>query len=426
MRIHILAPIGVALALLGLSAAAEAKPRIAILGLEVVDEGSLDAETTRAAERLTAELRRAARADRSPFELAPGGDKDLLELKLLSDCSDEARECMARIGRELDADQLLYGSVEKRNDGYQVSLRLLDTESEELQRSGSEFILAEELDSENAGGWGRKLYDRVAGAAEEATLVVITNAERGSLWIDDGPATALRGGRALVSGLSEGVHRIAVEAPNYERYEAEVALEAGASQEIAITLSAVRADPLREVDGGETTDGEEGTGWRTAFWGGVAATAALSAGWGYNGLRARGSLDDRKDERFRALADAEIEDIASYSRDTQRTTDENGATRIVIGDACSASRSYRDASSPVSAAVTQYVDACERGERAALYSNLFLGAAVASAVVTGYLGFRAFSSEEGSSESGRSRVGKLQLFPAIGPESIGAGMSLTF
>ncbi len=90
---------------------AQAKPTIAVLGLEVIDNGNVDKETTRAAQRLAQELRVQAKRPNGKFAFAPNSEKDLLELKLLSGCSDEGRSCMAEIGVELGADRLLYGKL---------------------------------------------------------------------------------------------------------------------------------------------------------------------------------------------------------------------------------------------------------------------------------------------------------------------------
>ena len=71
--------------------------------------------------------------------LAPGSDKDLLELKMLSGCDQETKECMAGIGSDLATDRLLYGKVEKRDNGYQVSLKLLDVANKTFERSISDL-----------------------------------------------------------------------------------------------------------------------------------------------------------------------------------------------------------------------------------------------------------------------------------------------
>src|SRR5262245_63661808 len=102
----------VALMVTSTAAAAQAKPKIAILGLEVIDDGSMTANTTLRAKQVTDRIREQAQRRSGRFQLAPNSNKNLLEMKLLSNCSDEAHSCMAEIGRELQADKLVYGKIE--------------------------------------------------------------------------------------------------------------------------------------------------------------------------------------------------------------------------------------------------------------------------------------------------------------------------
>src|SRR5215212_6991655 len=92
--------------LLGLGGRAWAggKPAIAILGLEVNDNGNgIDPETTKAAKEVTAALRDRAKAGTGPYALVANGDKELIDEKLLNNCDTEAASCMATIGNELGA-----------------------------------------------------------------------------------------------------------------------------------------------------------------------------------------------------------------------------------------------------------------------------------------------------------------------------------
>jgi hypothetical protein len=76
---------------LAVAAPADAKPSIAVLGLEVIEESDTpDPKAAAYAEALTDALRQRARLSSGPFTLAPGSDKSLVEMKLLSGCDDEA------------------------------------------------------------------------------------------------------------------------------------------------------------------------------------------------------------------------------------------------------------------------------------------------------------------------------------------------
>lgn len=115
--------------------------KIAILGLEVVV--AVDMQSVRVAQELTTALR--LRAADGPYTIAPNSDKELIELKLIHNCDDERKECMAKIGRTLNADYLLYGRIERKSrnatslGGYQILLRLLKVNSGQLT-SWTDFI----------------------------------------------------------------------------------------------------------------------------------------------------------------------------------------------------------------------------------------------------------------------------------------------
>jgi tetratricopeptide (TPR) repeat protein len=91
--------------------------KIAVLGLEGWSGDAVPRELVDA-------LR--ARANVAPFVLAPDSEKELVDEKLLYNCTDEQPSCMAAIGRDLGADLLIYGSMEVKRAGYQVVFNSLD------------------------------------------------------------------------------------------------------------------------------------------------------------------------------------------------------------------------------------------------------------------------------------------------------------
>src|SRR5690349_7187709 len=188
------------------------KPTVAILGLEVIDDGSgIDPKTTQFAKELTEELRKRPKAGTGPYSLAPGSDKDLLELKMLANCDSEAKDCMASIGSDLATDHLMYGKVEKRDNGYQVSLKLLDVAQKTFERSISDIIPFGEATGANLASWGKKLYAKLTGATDQGTLVIKANVDRGTVYLDDQVKGTLSGGEARIAGLSEGSYKLKIE-----------------------------------------------------------------------------------------------------------------------------------------------------------------------------------------------------------------------
>ncbi len=142
--------------------AARGQRNIAVLGLEVV--GVVDVESVRVARELTADLR--SRAASGPYAIAPNSDKELIDLKIMHNCTDERRECMTNIGRSLNADYLLYGRIERRSQGappvvgYQISLRLLDINGSHLA-SWADFVPVAESSGAKLVERGNRGYEHL-------------------------------------------------------------------------------------------------------------------------------------------------------------------------------------------------------------------------------------------------------------------------
>lgn len=137
--------------------------KIAILGLEVV--GPVDLESVRVARELTDALR--SRAAAGPYAIAPNSNRELIDEKLMHRCDDERPACMAKIGRALSADHLLYGKVGRKSQGaastgYEISLRLLDVNSGHV-RSWTNFVPSSS--SARLSEWGRAGYEHLITAA---------------------------------------------------------------------------------------------------------------------------------------------------------------------------------------------------------------------------------------------------------------------
>ena len=279
---------------------AAAKPSVAILGLEVTDTGSasggVDAKSTQFAAALTEVLRQRAKVTSGPFSLAPGSDKDLIEMKLLSGCDNEANDCMAAIGGELAADRLLYGHVEKQAKGYQVSLKLLNVASKRTEFSTSDLIPYTETSGRQLDTWGKTLYAKVTGASNQGTLIIKSNVERGSVYLDGSVRGNVSGGAARITGLDAGEYKLMVEADCYMRAEARVTIEGGKEVTVPVDLEkntladcggTVGPGPGPGPKGPGTTTGSissgaaPGRGYRVLFWTTAAIAAGAGATWGY-------------------------------------------------------------------------------------------------------------------------------------------------
>lgn len=398
----------VALLVTSTAAAAEAKPKIAILGLEVIDDGSMTASTTLRAKQVTDRIREQAQRRSGKYQLAPNSGKDLLEMKLLSNCSDEAHSCMAEIGRELKADKLVYGKIERRGNGYFVTLKMLDTQGASIEKTSSRNIPFDERTADQLSLHASVLYRRLTGEPELGQIVVrVKNADKGTVYLDGEVVTSLSAGTAVVRDVSAGSHSLAIDTAGHERYARQVSVAAGKSEQLDVSLS---------------KQGAGGSAWKYAF-AGTATVAALSGGaWVYSYFE-KEDLEKEKDailSRNPMLGNAL--DVAEDNVDNDR-----------IQNTCNAVEQLT--TNPEGAGELR--DVCNKGEKyqTALY---VLGsvAIAATAVTSGLLVYKVFISDDGSTsverDSGASRHRKrkkgtmVRVEPVVGPEGVSASVRVEF
>ena len=217
------------------------KTPIAILGLEVYDNGSgIDPETTKAAKEITVALRDRAKAGTGPY--APvTSEKELIDEKLLNNCDTEAAVCMAAIGTELQAEAVLYGKIEKVTQtnppSYRVSLKLLNVNRKQLVSSTVETLPLAGATGTGPSTYAKAWYAKLVGINTGGTVVVKANIDRGTVMLDEEAKGNLASGTLTLSNVPEGRHTLAIEAKDYQRYEASITVRNGETLPHNATLS---------------------------------------------------------------------------------------------------------------------------------------------------------------------------------------------
>ncbi|MBP8810118.1 MAG: hypothetical protein KBG48_34930 [Kofleriaceae bacterium] len=393
---------------LAVAAPADAKPSIAVLGLEVIEESDTpDPKAAAYAEALTDALRQRARLSSGPFTLAPGSDKSLVEMKLLSGC-DEGNACMADIGTELTADRLVYGHVQKAGGNYQVTLKLLNVENKSIERTTSD--LAPIADSGNAAitALGKKLYAKITGVTNQGTLIVRANVLQGEVLLDGERRATLSGGTARLEGLAAGDYKLVVEADCYLAYEGKVSVEGGKDKSVEAELEknalatggdcktggkgngGRRSDRDRIVAGGASDDARPGGGARAMFWVSAAATVAGAGLWGYGYMQISSANDE--------LAGLKGSSAAGV-------------------DVCKVAMSQADK------------DACTKGDRGSLMTYIgvpLTAAGAAAAMYFYYKGYVASKRTERPLNASRTRSRQILVAPTVTATTVGGVMQLEF
>lgn len=271
-----LATLLAALFLIGVTSATALanKPTVAILGLEVVDPSGIDAQSTSVARDLTDGLRARAKAGTGPYQLAIGSEKELIDEKLIHSC-DESIGCMAEIGKNLGANFLIYGRLEKKPEGYVVTINLLNVDKKKMEKAKSPLTITQK-DATAIAAAARKAYNDLTGTTELGTLVITTNAQRGTVYLDDEVKGSLNSGTITLTGLNEGRYRLAVEADGFQRStEVVVTIRSGETATQPVTLVEGKKDDLKhEITG--TTSATKSNIWKPVF--GVALAAGLGVG----------------------------------------------------------------------------------------------------------------------------------------------------
>lgn len=271
---------------------ADPKKSVAVLGLELKDDGTgIDERSANVARVLTEQLRTRAKAPSSPYTLAPGGDKELVDALLLAGCAKaEDTPCMAKIGNEITADYLIYGSLVKSGKGFQVSLTLLDDANKNVVRRLTDTIPGNETGDVKLAVWGKSLYARLTGSSTKGNVLVTANVDSGQVFVDGEPKGNLVKGQARINGLDEGKAKIRIESGGSIKEEI-VTISGGETTNVDVKLDAKGGDGstgagpgLTGTNGlgnnnisieGTKSQGRPGAGWRkAAIASGIVALAA--------------------------------------------------------------------------------------------------------------------------------------------------------
>lgn len=404
----------VLLLLVGGRAWAGGKPSIAILGLEVYDNGSgIDPETTKAAKELTAALRDRAKAGTGPYALVSNGDKELIDEKLLNNCDSEAASCMAAIGNELNAELLMYGKIERSAQGgqpiYKVSIKLLNVNRKQLANSTVETLPISESSGVKVSTHARTWYAKLAGGNVGGTVTIRANIDRGTVVLDEEIKGNLASGTLTLSGLSEGRHTLAIEAKDYQRYETSITIRNGETLPHSAMLvelpkkpSALRprTDPI-SVEG--TVSKPKSNIWKPIFYG----TTVLEAG-------------------AVGFAVFEIVQGRRNSGNISRTSDFANTFGQLDTSACSnkpANYAEFKATHPGNAEVQHFEDACKNWDlqRIGWVATGVVGAAMIGSFV---MAFMRDGGTETQAANGRRKRRPVAITPVVTPD--GAGATLRF
>jgi hypothetical protein len=378
--------------------AAEGEPTpTAVLGIEAL-EGVPDSLAAAATDALRQRL--AANHD---YKLLQG--KDLVEVKLVFACPDEAPACLSQAGKSLDAAKLIYGNLKKTNGGdVQITLKLLDVNRAVVESFVTDTIPKQHADPsalrQQASGWLAKLSGK-----ENGSISIRANFAGASVSLDGTRVGVTGASPVVVSDIAPGRHEVAVEKSGYTTTKQEFTLAAGQSLPLTLDLSPVSVEvprPERAGSHGEPArepveEGGNHTLSRVGFWVAVVGTLGSAAAAAKFGL--------------------DVRDINQQLDQYRRFPCSTSPTGLCDTKGQSAQ--------PLTAAQKSTVTSkTDQGNRAQTLQWVFVGVGGAFAVAGGYLLYKGYLSDD-SGTSSASNHG-LRIFPTATASAAGVVAEFDF
>ncbi len=363
--------------------AVAAKQKIVILGVEAIDtDGHTQAKTAAFAKLLTEGMRNQVTTGATSYDLALNSQKELTELKLLSDCLDESTGCMSAIGRELGADVLVFGHLEKKKGDYIVTVTSLNVGAKSPGPLNlSRAIPIEDATDDLMRNVGAELFGARPGvpppplpSPPSTTLLVQTNVSAGTLYVNGEAKSTISNGTATVKGLPEGSVDVAIDAPGYQRKSGKAMLHAGSVTPFQVDLEPEKKAPETNIAILPPPTGpleppppqaRPGHTARVLFWTSLVLTAGGVAAFTVTGLQVK-SIEDEESTAIKAWG-------TGYAT--------NGV--MYPNDACAEAKA--DNYAPLT-------DICNRGSHMATVTNVLIGATAVTALASAYFLWKGYLS----------------------------------
>ncbi len=367
----------------------------AVLGIEPLD-GVPDALASEATDALRQRV-----ASSRDYKLLQG--KDLVEVKLVFACPDEAPACLSQAGKSLGASKLIYGNIKKAGGDYQITLKLLDVARAVVESFETDAIAKRRSDAtalhQQAAVWLGKLSGHGNGS-----ISVRANLSGAAVSLDGTRVGVTGGSPVVVSDISPGNHEVAVEKSGYTTTKQDFSLAAGQNLPLTLDLSPVSVEvPRPERTRASPTDGEPSddsgghTLARAGFWVAVVGTLASA------GAAVKFGLD--------------VHDVNQQLDQYRRFNCSTSPTGL-----CNRQQQSAQPLSP--AEKSTVATKTDQGNRDETLQWVFVGVGGAFAVAGGYLLYKGYLAGDGGTSSASNHG--LRLFPTATASAAGVVAEFDF
>ena len=181
------------------------------------------------------------------YRLVPG--RDLVEVKLVFSCPDEAPPCMTQAAQSIGSNKIIFGNVQPvGTDAYLVTLKLLDAQRGMVESWISEQIAKAQTAPVSLRAPVQKWFATLTGQSLPVTLKVSGGVVGAIVWIDGVQAGLLGTDGLTLAGIAAGPHKLAVSKIGYEKWERNVTLASGATEKVAVQLKAIEGAQAAPIE----------------------------------------------------------------------------------------------------------------------------------------------------------------------------------
>jgi TolB-like protein len=312
---------------------------VAVLGLDASDGAPAAVANT-----ITDALKQRVSAAKG-FKLMPG--KDLMEVKLIFSCPDEAPSCMAQAAKSLGVEKLIFGSVKKSAEGYLVTLKMLDASKGRVDAWVAEQIARNQANAPGLRGPVQKWFATLSGVGTTGSIRILADVPGASVLLDGLPVGITTEEALEMGGITSGRHEIVLSKPGYEPVRKDVNVVAGEVANLKTTMDSIAAPPTftpndataTPAPGKETPEAtDDKAAMKIATWGTLGAGAvSLALGvkfsldvMGYDsdldafrrydcgdGKGGRPACDSKGGKNIGSLTDAQLQKVAKIQDDAK-------------------------------------------------------------------------------------------------------------
>jgi hypothetical protein len=422
-RVIFAAIVLVAVTLAGTASRAEAKQKIAVLGIEPDDTTGTSDKTTNLSRWITDGLRQRAQQAKAKFELGANTNKDLSEMKLVADCLDERLECMSNIGGDLGVDHVIYGKLSKTKTGWTLSLKYLNVATKQLEGQQDFQIASSDATEDGVRKLATTAFAKVTGIVNAGSIEIQANVDNGTIYVDGSVKSAISGRAASVPDLPEGTYNVAVEAEGKKRWEKTITVRGG---EPTLVVVEMEDESVGGGGGGGGSGGSGGGGGggggarpggtaRTLFWTSLVVTAGGGTAFVITGLKVRGYEDDK----LTAIQD---------SRKGKQPSDVGFINAGPNDDACAEAKAE---------GVSKLSGICSDAKSMATMTNVLIGVTVVAGIATGYFYYKGYiapkarndrehAKRKGTQHAAEATPGEIIVAPQVYKDGAGLGAIITF